>query len=97
MPHITPYSPGRRWYCDRTTNAHPGLHRPPFTFVVVGPGPTPDQKICRIEHDRAWFEAQGYNGENLDRMLERMGEGSSQPYSHKHLKRYAELQPLTPA
>jgi hypothetical protein len=46
MARITPFSVGRRWYCDNSTTG-----RPNFTFVIIGPGSKPDEKRCRLEYD----------------------------------------------
>jgi hypothetical protein len=46
MARVTPFSPGQRWYCDKT-----GLEQRSFTFVILGPGDKPNEKRCRLEYD----------------------------------------------
>jgi hypothetical protein len=95
VPRITPFSPGRRWYCDRSKSPTTD-GRCPFTFVIIGPthDNRPGYKLCRIEHDRKWLDARGYRGFALKVMLDSLADGVTQEFSHVHLKRYATLVPL---
>ena len=72
MARETPYSVGRRWYCDLSAKG-----RESFTFVVIGPGEKPGEKLCRLEYDNPKVHG--------------LGHGTEQIYSHKHLKKYAKL------
>lgn len=77
----TPFAVGRRWFCET-----PGRAR--FWFVILGPGlnfvnnPAPNFKRCRIEvHPDDMNRAGGKD------------HGREGTYSHKHLKKYAKLEP----
>lgn len=74
MPRITPFSVGQRWYCDRSKGPNP-YNRPNFTFVILGPGPKPNTKVCRLECDDPSDSTHGTESE----------------YPHSHLKKYATL------
>lgn len=72
MPRITQFSIGQEWRCGPEAGSG-GL-----TFVIVGHGPRPNQKLCRLEYDNPRGSIHG----------------SIQSYTHAHLKRYATLLPL---
>jgi hypothetical protein len=64
------YTVGQRWYSNREKEG-----RPSHTFVIIGPGDTPREKMCRLENDDPTTP----------------GHGIVQSYSHAHLKKYAVL------
>jgi hypothetical protein len=91
---VTPFSVGRRWYCGNVDVA--GNRRPPFTFVIIGPGHNDDHRRCRLEYDRVWLECCGYSGMGLTGKLESLADGMVSEYNRKHLRKYATLVEGTP-
>lgn len=75
----SPFAIGQRWYCDRSMSSNP-YRRPPFWFVIIGPGHTRDRKRCRLEVDHTNEQVRRNNGHGLE-----------QDYTHKHLKKYGRL------
>ena len=73
------YEIGQRWFCERP----PESYKPNFFFIIIGKGDRPNEKLCRVEIDTS------------DPRCRNISEGQSkpfeQPYSHKHLKKYAKL------
>lgn len=86
-PRVTPYSPGRRWRCC------PRNGRPPFEFVIQGPGSSPKHKRCRLEVDVRWYALHHLDPDAMGRV----GHGLESEYSHAHLKKHATLVPLPAA
>ena len=70
---VTPFSVGQRWYCKRISDKY---NRPNFTFVIIGPGEKPNEKLCRLESD----DPENDSTHNTE-----------QEYSHAHLKKFAVL------
>lgn len=91
MPQVTQFSTGRRWFCDPSQHARA---RARFWFVILGPGdnyngkPSPLYKQCRLDihPDDLANQVPGYKSH-----------GTTSTYSHKHLKKYAVLEPLIAA
>ena len=57
MARVTPFSIGRRWYCDNTAGS-----RPSFTFIIIGPGLKAWEKTCRLEYEDPRIPSHGIEG-----------------------------------
>lgn len=83
----TPFQPGRRWFCGQ--GSREGRAR--FWFVILRDGHnyagklSTEHKLCRIQihPDDLAMKVPGYKDHGME-----------STYSHKHLKKYAALEPL---
>ncbi len=88
MSKPTPFSVGRRWFCERKGETS---GRARVYFVIVGPGenshgkPSKTHKLCRLEThpDDLAAKLPGSSHNEI-----------TSTYSHAHIKKHAVLVPL---
>lgn len=82
MARLGDFSVGRRWRCERS-------NRISFDFVIIGPGRTKDWVRCRLEPIPGQAAIFG------EERVQLFGQDTEQDYTKRHIKRCAQLMPLS--